>query len=228
VTFYLSNSDFEDGDFYNPERIMEFAGRGDYGESNQRKLGELVKVVHGDKGAGTGTEAKVPILQKYLGMGHQSMIEFGWAAFYFEFSRTVLAELTRHRLASYQVESQRFVKYDDITRENIGEYFYLPDVGYPMDDEGMIPHYEASLTLYQNLRKSGVSPQDARYVLPNAFKTRMCMAANVREWRHILTLRLDKSAQPEMRELMAQVYDQLVMVFPNALHGVTDGGRGIR
>ena len=41
-------------------------------------------------------------------------------------------------------------------------------------------------------------------------------------------MRLDKSAQPEMVELMQQVYDQLVDVFPNILYGVNDGGRKVR
>ena len=232
-----SNVDY--GSYFHPESIMEFAGRGDYGEKNQRRLGETTKVKRyavltqneagepeGHKNVTVSYEKEVPILQKYIDMGHQSMIEFGWATFYMEFSRVVLAELTRHRLASYQVESQRFVKYGQ-EGENIADFFFFPDVS---EDDKIIlaQEYESSYQAYIRMRERGVAPQDARYVLPNAFKTRMCMAANIREWRHILQLRLDKSAQPEMRELMQQVYDQLVMVFPNALYGVLDNGRGIR
>jgi flavin-dependent thymidylate synthase len=225
-----SGSDFEDGDYYDPERIMEFAGRGDYGESNQRKLGEMatvtkVRATDGPVQFAESYTAKVPILQKYIDMGHQSMIEFGWATFYMEFSRVVLAELTRHRLASYQVESQRFVKYDKTI--DINDMFYFPDGLSPEDKEQLEMLYMDAVGVYQALRVKN-APQDARYALPNGFKTRMCMAANVREWRHILQLRLDKSAQPEIRELMQQVYDQLIMVFPNALSGVLDSGRGIR
>ena len=81
---------------------------------------------------------------------------------------------------------------------------------------------------YLELRGDGVSPQLARYVLPNAMRTRLVMKANLRQWRHIIKLRLDTSAQPEMRELMQQIYDQLMDVFPNALHEVMDGERGVR
>jgi thymidylate synthase (FAD) len=84
------------------------------------------------------------------------------------------------------------------------------------------------MELYRELRKKGVAPQIARYVFPNAMRTRLIMKTNVREWRHIIKLRTDKSAQPEMRELMLQVYDQLIDVFPNAMHGVLDGGRAVR
>jgi flavin-dependent thymidylate synthase len=241
-----SGSDFEDGDYYDPERIMEFAGRGDYGESNQRKLGEMatvtkVRATDGPVQFAESYTAKVPILQKYIGMGHQSMIEFGWATFYMEFSRVVLAELTRHRLASYQVESQRFVKYEDLTTDELLDMCYYPEgyedvkisnvnMGYFEISwkEMMDSIYISGIEAYKDARKAKVAPQDARYLLPNSFGTRLCMATNVREWRHIIGLRLDKSAQPEIRELMQQVYDQLIMVFPNALSGVLDSGRGIR
>lgn len=227
------------GEYHDPERIMEFSGRWDYGENNARKLGETVRVPRKseisdwtmDKAPFPKPDIQVdevPIIQKYLGMGHESMIEMGDATFFIECSRVVSHELVRHRIASFQQESQRFVKYDGVTDQELGEMFFLPDVEYPADEEGIIPHYQKCLELYRELRKFGVAPQDARYVLPNGFRTRLIMKTNIREWRHILKLRLDKSAQPEMRELMQQIYDQLVDVFPNALHGVNDGGRGVR
>jgi thymidylate synthase (FAD) len=108
------------------------------------------------------------------------------------------------------------------------EYFYLPDVEYPADEEGMLPSYEAALKMYQSLRKFGVNAQDARYVLPNAMRTRLIMSANLREWRHIVSLRLHPRAQPEMQELMKQVYDQLVMVFPRLMDGVLDNQKEVR
>src|SRR3990167_2153438 len=193
------------GGFKNPERIIEFAGRWDYGEKNARKLGETVT----EKGG--ITPGQIPIIQKYLSMGHESMIEMGWATFFIECSRVVSHELVRHRLASYQQESQRFVKYDDAEFEDT---FYTPDgmsdvETYSPSDlvvdtsvtakEEFDSAYSYALTVYKNLRESGVAPQIARYVLPNAMRTRLVMTANIREWRHILRLRLDKSAQPEMQ-----------------------------
>ena len=240
-------------EFYDPERTMEFAGRWDYGENNARKLGEIVKVSTPDpidQSAYPPKVREVPIIQKYLAQGHESMIEMGWATFFIECSRVVSHELVRHRLASYQQESQRFVKYEGIDNDEVGSCFFIPDgmdevevypAIYHDDDEGDTPEkaaemacdemramYHACFALYRKLREKGASPQDARYVLPNAFRTRMIMSANIREWRHILRLRLDKSAQPEMVELMTQVHDQLMDVFPNALHGVKGSERGAR
>jgi thymidylate synthase (FAD) len=234
---------------FDPERIMEFSGRWDYGENNARKLGEtssttrLVDYENGDKEKPVYESVDVPIIQKYLAMGHESMIEMGDATFFIECSRVVSHELVRHRLVSYQQESQRFVKYDGVD----DGIFYFPDgldevemIEAELHDDGSecdsavyAPDgfkgaYDVAIGTYKMLREAGVAPQLARYVLPNAMRTRLVMKANVREWRHIIGLRLDKSAQPEMQELMQQVYDQLVMVFPNALHGVLDNGRGIR
>lgn len=198
-----------------PEHIIELAGRNDYGPKSTAKLGQLSKL--GDK--------LVSIIRKWLDMGHHSMVEFGDATFYFECSRTVLAEITRHRIASFQVESQRFTKYEE---EDPDDLFYMPDGLTQEQEQELRASYVAALNTYIALRDQGVAPQDARYTLPNAMRTRIFMKANVREWRHVIKLRLDTAAQPEMRELMQQVYDQLVEVYPNALHGVLEGPRGNR
>lgn len=201
------------GQVYNPERISEFAGRWDYGSKNAAKLGTPAK---------DGT----PIIAKWLASGEQSMLEMGHASVFIECSRVVSHELVRHRLASFQQESQRFTKYEDAED---WEFFYNPmtedDV---IEGPAIQAHYVNALKLYKDLRAEGVSPQLARYVLPNATRTRIIMSANMREWRHIIKLRLHSSAQPEMRELMKQIYEQLKDIFPQSLEGVLEEGRGVR
>lgn len=228
---WLSGPDGSVHGYSDPERIMEFAGRWDYGENNARKLGETVKVYTENKNGVPVMEQDVPIIQKYIGMGHESMIEMGDATFFIECSRVVSHELVRHRIASYQQESQRFVRYLD----EDDDIWYSPDSMGIKEQEAdwnaydeMSSAWVTAWKTYQSLLAKGVPKQIARYVLPNAMRTRLIMKTNIREWRHVIRLRLDKSAQPEMQELMQQVYDQLVMVFPNALHGVLDNGRGVR
>jgi thymidylate synthase (FAD) len=222
---------------YDPERIMEFAGRWDYGENNARKLGETV-VVNAPELAETPTlvdgqlimppmpKKEVPIIQKYIGMGHESMIEMGEATFFIECSRIVSLEFARHRHQERQEMSQRFVKFGEV--ESIEDLFIRPPGINDREWAYIMTQNKAAYQAYLDMRSAGVSPQDARYVLPGGFITKMIVKMNIRAWRHVLKLRLDKSAQPEMRELMQQVYDQLVDVFPNAMHGVLDGGRGVR
>jgi thymidylate synthase (FAD) len=171
------------------------------------------------------TEIEVPIIQKYISMGHESMIEMGDATFFIECSRPVGNELVRHRIASYQQESQRFAKVE--ASGDLDTYFF-PEF---KDEETEVLYDRAiqhSIKAYQDLLDAGVPKQIARYVLPGAMRTRIIMKTNAREWRHIIKLRTDKSAQPEMRELMLQVYDQLVDIFPNAMLGVLEGERAVR
>lgn len=189
---------------YDPERIVEFAGRSDYGPKNAAKLG-----------------SDETIISRWIDSGHHSMLEFASATFYIECSRVVSHELVRHRLASFQQESQRYVKYDDISPEDL---FVVPELD--GDDTGLAlkvaQEYEEALRAYNVLRDSGVKAQLARYVLPNGTATRLVMKANMREWRHIINLRTSKAAQPEMQELMGQVYEQLLDIFPNMLYNVKE------
>lgn len=196
--------------FNDTERISEFSGRWDYGSKNASKLGQT---------ANDGT----PIIKKWIAAGEQSMLEMAHATVFFECSRVSTHELVRHRLASYQQESQRF------TLQVLDEdSFYVPQGLDPLIEEAMRDQYLAAARVYGNLLDAGVPKQLARYVLPNATSTRIIVSANLREWRHIFKLRLDKSAQPEMREMMQMAYDQMLPVFPQSLEGVLEGERGIR
>lgn len=60
---------------------------------------------------------------------------------------------------------------------------------------------------YISLRDEGVPAEDARYLLPNAAKTDIYITANVREWRHVFAMRLDKHAAWEIKTCVRQVYN---------------------
>lgn len=196
--------------YFDPERISEYAGRWDYGQKNSEKVGQEAK-------------SGGSMIQKWIDSGEQSMLEMGHATFFIECSRVVSHELVRHRLASFQQESQRFTL--QVLEE---DSFYSPDNLTPAQSVILGESYRDSAIAYERLLGEGVPKQIARYVLPNGTKTRIIMSANLREWRHIIKLRLHTSAQPEMRELMQQIYDQLVEVFPQSLAGVLEEGRGVR
>lgn len=111
-----------------------------------------------------------------------------------------MAELTRHRLASFSVESTRYVKYDELTfikqfsNDAIGETF-TEDVALQADKN------------YTNWLCAGAKPEQARAVLPLCTKTELYMTANLRELRHILKLRTAKAAHPQMRVVAGQILD---------------------
>lgn len=110
-------------------------------------------------------------------------------------SRDVMAEITRHRLASFCIESQRYVCLT-------GDIAFIEPECHKSGDTASaiwrIAMGEAERT-YHKLLECGWLPQDARKVLPNSTATRIVMKANLREWRHIFALRTGPAAYPEIR-----------------------------
>ena len=119
--------------------------------------------------------------------GHESILEHVSLTFKIICDRAILAEITRHRLASFSVESTRYCKYDELTLIN-------PPA-----------HHNFAENNYRDLIQQGYPPEIARAVLPLCTKTELFMTANLREWRHILKLRTDKAAHPQMREVANQI-----------------------
>lgn len=135
--------------------------------------------------------------------GHLSVFEAANVRFVVEgISRACSHQLVRHRLFSVCQESQRYttVKGDDwyvippaFERENIGWYSAAMN-----DYKGW---YEMALA-------DGIKPEDARYLLPEATKTKLSIATNVRELFHFFNLRCDKAAQWEIRDLANEIKEQ--------------------
>jgi len=129
--------------------------------------------------------------------GHHSVLEHVNIGVRIVTDRGVTHELVRHRLASYSQESTRFCNYG---WQKMGVKFILP-VDFQFADEDFVL-LEAIEKHYNWCIQIGRTPQQARYFLPNGVKTEIVMTANLREWRHIFTLRTSAAAHPQMRELM--------------------------
>lgn len=130
--------------------------------------------------------------------GHMSVLEHAKITLKVEgISRACMAQLTRHRLASFCVESQRYNKYD----LSGDDWFVVPP---EFTDERA---FEFALQMgvcagaYKRALLAGIKPEDARYLLPEATKTNLVMTMNVREVFHFLDMRTDKAAQWEIRQL---------------------------
>ena len=165
--------------------------------------------------------------------GHESPLEFGEIMLDFMTSRDILAEITRHRLASFAVESQRYVNesIDDGGIKFIMPLFYVPfDPYYDYEryrDTSYGRNYEASRKwedamelaedAYNQMINMGMKNQDARKVLPNSTACRIMMKMNLRELLHVYALRSSPAAYPEMRELMRLLKIEVDKVYPGFL-----------
>lgn len=139
-------------------------------------------------------------IQRWLDVGHESMIEHASATFFIRGSRAMTHELVRHRIASYSQRSQRYV------RENEISYVAPPELS---QREGAREIYleamHAAWAAYGKLLAAGLKPEVARYVLPNACYTEIICTWNLRELRHIIRLRMSPRALPEIREVASQL-----------------------
>ena len=148
-------------------------------------------------------------IKNLIERGHHSILEFAYATFLVEdVSRALLAQITRHRLASFAVESQRHVKPKK-------SFVIPPSIAEVGDLKGKYKWLlNKCYELYETMVGVGIPKEDARYILPNATKTSFVISANFREWRHILTLRLAPDAQWEIREMCQQIGDILYQLAP--------------
>lgn len=155
-------------------------------------------------------------VQKILGMGHDSVLEHASFTFGVEgVSRVLLAQLTRHRLASFSVQSQRYVSYENgfgyIVPPKIAAMGEAAQAEYRRQMEEMHAWYCA---WQEKLGAGEGSNEDARFVLPGACETRLMMTMNVRELRHFFSLRMCSRAQWEIRALATEMHRLCMEVAP--------------
>lgn len=130
------------------------------------------------------------------GAEHMSVFEHACVTFMVEdISRACSHQLVRHRMASYCQRSQRYVKGapDSVVPPRIESLERAVDVFTEADC--------ACAKAYKELIDMGIPAEDARYILPNASETTICVTMNWRELFHFWNLRTDKRAQWEIREL---------------------------
>lgn len=130
--------------------------------------------------------------------GHHSVLEH--VSFEFEISgvsRSLLSQITRHRIASYSVRSQRYCKEDGF-KYVIPQNIRNNPVARVKFEQGM--NYISRL--YSSLVNDyEVEPEDARAVLPNACETTFVFTINLRSLINFMNHRLCMRAQQEIREL---------------------------
>lgn len=136
--------------------------------------------------------------------GHMSVFEHACMTFQVEgISRACMAQLTRHRLVSFCVESQRYNRYN-----LSGNDWYVMPPAFKGEEWLFYNAVDECADDYQKALDVGMKPEDARYLLPEATKTNLVMTMNVRNLFHLFEMRLDKAAQWEIRELMREVKKQ--------------------
>ena len=192
---------------YSPEETIALGAKLCYSKSTINDLKEKIE-----------SKDQAEFIKRLMDMGHESVLEHACFTFGIEgVSRVLLAQITRHRMASFSVQSQRYVSYAE---SGIG--YILPPQIAALGEEAVAKYHqqmeqmEAWYKEWQEAlgKKGESSNEDARFVLPGACETRFLVTMNVRELRHFFSLRMCSRAQWEIREMATQMHKLCLEVAP--------------
>ncbi len=173
-------------------------------------------------------------LDKLMGLGHESPVEHASFTFGVEgVSRALLAQLTRHRIASFSVQSQRYVSksgfsfvtppeiedcpeakeiYLAAMKKNAEDYDAIRNILIEKHEKTFLAEGKAPVTARSMAEKK--ANEDARFVLPNACDTRIIMTMNTRSLYNFFRLRCCNRAQWEIREMAWRMLKEVKKVSP--------------
>ncbi|MBR5239571.1 MAG: FAD-dependent thymidylate synthase [Clostridia bacterium] len=185
----------------NPEKIVASAAKMCYSNSGAENILDKLD-----------EEKTTKFLEHLTSLGHESPLEHITFTFAVEGgSRSLLAQLTRHRMASYSVKSQRYVEEADF------EFVTPPEIAENADAKALYEETMAKIgeayeklteVLYQkhvltmdekSAKKKAI--EDARFVLPNACETKLIMTFNARSLLNFFQHRCCNRAQWEIQAL---------------------------
>lgn len=217
-----------------PERAVCLAARNDYYAGNIMD-DDFAEVMDGvgadmeDTNAVDGTRPdrateaqKRALIRKLLRREHYGPFETPQLAVHASgVSRVTMAQITRHRHLSFDIQSQRYVDFED------ADYTVPPSLEDPdhfsretgaVDfsdrtrrrmQEVYTQQVEAAFEAYNNMVDAGVPKEDARYVLPNCAEVNMVISGNLRAWLHVVNMRMKADAQAEVRDLSEMVCEHI-------------------
>jgi thymidylate synthase (FAD) len=142
-------------------------------------------------------EPSARLLETLRKSGHHSPFEHASFTFGVEgLSRVASHQLVRHRIASFSQQSQRYVRMDRAEIVLPASVAVRPEARALFERQA-----ESAREAYKALLEMGVPQEDARFILPHGWATRLVFTMNIRELLHFFGLRLCRRAQWEIREL---------------------------
>ncbi len=191
----------------NPERAVATAARLCYAPVGAKELMDTMP-----------PERVQSVLATIMKSGHFSTLEHVSYTFAVDgVSRALTHQLVRHRLASFNQQSQRYVKF-----ANGVDVVTPPTVAASEETSRVFEEaIEAVIEGYQKLLDAGIPAEDARYLLPNAAESKIVITMNIRELLHFFSLRCCNRAQWEIRSM---AHKMLELVRPTAPYIFMDAG----
>ena len=142
------------------------------------------------------------LLTNCLNRGHESVLEHEKITVRIYSDIGTYKDLTRHRFASFSVESTRYCSYN---KDKYGNEIAVVNPVY-MEDKEVFETWKKAVEdiekAYMKMKELGASTDMCREILPHSTAAEYTMTANIREWKHILELRTTNHVHPAIRQVL--------------------------
>lgn len=142
------------------------------------------------------------LLKNCINRGHESVLEHEKVTIRMYCDIGVYKDLTRHRFASFSIESTRYCSYD---KDKYGNEIKCINPSY-IEDKEIYAEWKKTMEdmekHYMKMKELGASTDMCRLALPHSTAAEVTMTADIREWKHILELRTSNKAHPAIRQLL--------------------------
>lgn len=142
------------------------------------------------------------LIKNCLNRGHESILEHEKITIRMCCDIGVYKDLTRHRFGSFSIESTRYCNYGKDKFDNEIKFIEPCNI----DKKELFNEWYSACTeieqRYLKMADLGATPDQMRMILPHSTAAEVVMTANIREWRHILSLRASKMTHPSVQQLM--------------------------
>lgn len=151
----------------------------------------------------TTEESYKNLIKNCLNRGHESILEHEKITIRMCCDIGVYKDLTRHRFGSFSIESTRYCNYGKDKFDNEIKFIEPCNI-----EKGTTEYAQWFNTMniiektYNEMTRLGCIPDQMRMILPHSTAAEVVMTANIREWRHILSLRAAKMTHPSVQQLM--------------------------
>lgn len=142
------------------------------------------------------------LIKNCITRGHESVLEHEKITVQIYNDIGSYKDLTRHRFASFSVESTRYCSYDKDKYNNEIKFMNPKYIENKNIYELWKKEMQNIENTYIEMKKLGASIDECREILPHSTAAEYTMTANIREWKHIFSLRATNHVHPSIRQVM--------------------------
>lgn len=171
------------------------------GKEIMRRIERACRTCYRSEGKMTEDSYK-NLIKNCITRGHESVLEHEKITVRIYNDIGSYKDLTRHRFASFSVESTRYCSYD---KDKYGNEIAVINPVY-IEDEEIYENWKKAIEEmekgYMKMKELGATTDMCRNLLPHSTAAEYTMTANIREWKHIFSLRANNHVHPAIRQVM--------------------------